>query len=352
MKTKKIIVFGNLGYVGIPLVRLLKKENLYPVGIDSNLFFLNSYSYFKKQNFPEIQIYSDVRKFNLSALEFTPDSIVYLSAVSNDPMGKKFKKATNEINFKSCIRIAKQAKRIGVKKFIFASSCSLYGSADNSKLKTESDELRPLTDYAKSKVKSEIELKKLTSNNFKVICLRFATAAGYSDNLRLDLVFNDFVANLVHKKKIELLSSGTSWRPLIHVNDMAKAILWSLKFNLKKNFLTINIGSNRWNFKIIDLAKKISVIFGKKNKIIIKNKTAVDKRSYKVDFSLFNKLGGKYRPNVNFKKSVLELKLFCEKHKEQLYNFRKNKKWARQINLDYLIEKKQISKKLEWIEND
>jgi nucleoside-diphosphate-sugar epimerase len=345
---KKVFIIGNLGYVGIPLVKLLKKENLYTVGLDTNWFYLNDYSYYDYSNFPNIQLFEDVRNFKLSNLDFVPDIIIYLAAVSNDPMGKKFKFATKKINYEACINIAKQAKKIKVKKFIFASSCSLYGAADNSNPRKESDKLNPLTDYAKSKAMSEIKLQKLSSSSFKVICLRFATAAGYSDNLRLDLVFNDFVANSVCKGKIELLSSGTSWRPLIHVSDMAKAMVWASKFNLKNHFLVLNVGSNKWNFKIIDLAKQIGKIIGDKVKIKVKNKSFIDKRSYKVDFSLFNKLAGKYKPSINFKKAVLELKLFCEDNRKKLINFRNNEKWARQINLDYLIKKGKLDHKLMW----
>lgn len=348
----KILIIGNLGYVGIPLVKLLKKENFYTIGLDTNWFYLNDYSYFNHNNFPNLQLFDDVRNFKLSTLDFVPEIIIYLAAVSNDPMGKKFKLATKKINYEACLNIAKQAKKFKVKRFIFASSCSLYGAADNSVPRKESDNLNPLTDYAKSKVMSEIKLQKLSSNSFKVICLRFATAAGYSENLRLDLVFNDFVANSVCKKKIELLSSGTSWRPLIHVNDMAKAMVWACKFKLKSYFLVLNVGSNKWNFKIINLAKQIGKIIGKKVKIKVKNKSFIDKRSYKVDFSLFNKLAGKYKPSVNFKKAVLELKIFCLNNKKNLFNFRNNEKWARQVNLDYLIKKGKLDYKLKWRKND
>ena len=348
----KILTVGNLGYVGIPLIKLLKKENFHITGLDTNWFYFNDYSYYNYKNFPNVQIYQDNRNFKLSDLDFVPDIIIYLAAVSNDPMGKKFKFATKNINYEACVKLAQQAKKMQVKKFIFASSCSLYGAADNTVPRKETDRLNPLTDYAKSKVKSEKKLKELSSEKFKVICLRFATAAGYSDNLRLDLVFNDFVANSVCKGKIELLSSGKSWRPLIHVRDMAKAMLWASKFKTKKNFLVLNVGSNKWNFKIIDLATKIGEVIGNKVKIKVKNKNFIDKRSYKVDFSLYNKLSGKYKPSVNFKKAVIELKSFCENNKKKLKNFRKSERWARQVNLDYLIDNRKLDNKLMWRKND
>ena len=111
-------------------------------------------------------------KINLVELNFIPDAIIYLAAISNDPMGKQFSKLTHEINTRYCEKIAKQAKKIGVRKFIFASSCSIYGAAGNTK-KKETHKISPLTDYAKSKVNSENKLKKLSDNKFKVISLRF-----------------------------------------------------------------------------------------------------------------------------------------------------------------------------------
>ena len=201
-----------------------------------------------------------------------------------------------------------------------------------------------------SKVRSEKYLKKLSSNKFKVFALRFATAAGMSNNLRLDLVFNDFVANSVLEKQIILLSNGQSWRPLIHVNDIAKSIFWALNYKLKRNFIAINIGSETWTFKIIDLAKKIAKIIPD-TKIHINNADKFDKRSYRVNFNLFKKLAPKYQPTSNIKKSVIELAKFLKKEKKNLKNFRKLPKWSRLSRLNYLVKNNTIDKRL-YLKND
>ena len=343
----KILVIGHKGYVGTILIRYLKNINKYKFsinGIDTNLFSLNNYNKYKKLSISNINL--DCRKINLSKLPFKPNIIIYLAAVSNDPMGRNFKVATNDINYLNCIKLAKQAKELGVEKFIFASSCSMYGSSGNA-LKKEGDKLQPLTDYAKSKVNSEKKLSKIASKDFKVISLRFATAAGLSDNLRLDLVFNDFIANATLKREIELLSSGSSWRPLIHVKDMAKAFHWAADYKMRQNFLAVNIGSDNWNFRIIDLAKKISKII--KNVNIKINDGNVDKRSYRVDFSLFKKIAPKYQPSMKFNTAVRELEFFFKKQKSTLKNFRNSPKWSRLSRLNNLIKKKKINKKLYWI---
>ena len=347
---KKILIVGHKGYVGSVLIRYLSKikkfqGNIY--GIDSNLFSLNNYKIQKKINIKNINL--DCRKININKLNFKPDIIIYLAAVSNDPMGKNFKIATNDINYKNCIDLAKQAKKNKIEKFIFASSCSMYGSS-GSNLKKESDKLQPLTDYAKSKVFAENKLKKISSNQFKIIALRFATAAGFSDNLRLDLVFNDFVANAVLKKEIELLSNGSSWRPLIHVKDMAKVFHWAIVYKSNRNFLAVNAGSDKWNFKIIDLAKRVAKVL--RNVKIKIRKNNIDKRSYRVNFQLFKKIApAKYQPSIKFKTAVKELQVFLIKEKFNIKNFRNSPKWIRLSRLKQLIRNKKINKKLYWIKS-
>src|SRR5262249_11556587 len=154
---------------------------------------------------------------------------------------------TFDINFQASVDLARQAKAAHVKAFIFASSCSMYGLADDTP-RRETSPLNPLTAYAKSKVRTERALQELADGNFAVTCLRFATACGMSPRLRLDLVVNDFVACAVACGKITILSDGTPWRPLIHVRDMARAIDWAIgRSEAHGDFLAVNAGSNSWN---------------------------------------------------------------------------------------------------------
>ena len=153
--------------------------------------------------------------------------MVHLSAVSNDPMGNKFEAVTGDINQKASVRIAQLAADRGVKNFVFASSCSMYGYAEGGARK-ESDPTNPLTAYARSKIGSEKAFAELDLGGMTVTSLRFATACGMSDRLRLDLVLNDFVACAIASGEITVLSDGTPWRPLIDVEDMARAISWAI----------------------------------------------------------------------------------------------------------------------------
>ena len=217
----KILITGNMGYIGPCVVSHFRScwPDAKLVGIDMG-FFASCLTNVKilPECKVDVQYFADVRRISPDMLKDI-DAIVHLAAISNDPMGNEFKNVTLDINYRASINLAKLAKSVGVKSFIFASSCSMYGAAED-KAKTENSSLNPLTAYAKSKVYTEKELEPLADNEFKVTSLRFSTACGMSDRLRLDLVLNDFVAGAVASKKITILSDGSPWRPLINIKDM------------------------------------------------------------------------------------------------------------------------------------
>ena len=338
----KILIIGHLGYVGPVLIKQLQKTKYELIGIDTG-YFLNKKLKNKYDNLIKT-IIKDVRTVNKNDLDDI-DCVIYLSAISNDPMGNQFKKITKTINYSTSLKIAKLAKKVGVKKFIFASSCSMYGFTKNL-LKSERSNLNPLTAYAKSKVRAEKDLKKISNSKFKVICLRFATACGYSDNIRLDLVLNDFVASAITSKKITVLSDGSPWRPLIHVQDMARAINWAIEAKVK-NFLAVNTGSNRMNFQIKDLANRVGSLI-KGTKVSINSKALPDKRSYKVNFSKFESLNKKLRPIFNLDRSIRDLHNNLLKNNFKVINFR-DSNYIRLNVLKDLIKSKKLNKDLRWI---
>jgi nucleoside-diphosphate-sugar epimerase len=305
----KILIIGNMGYVGPGLVSRLRKNRNNPelIGFDTGYFaHCLTHSVYLPETELDTQNFGDVRDFPNGLLKGV-DSVVYLAAISNDPMGAKYEEITFDVNYKSCIRIAAAAKAAGVRTFVFASSCSIYGSADDNP-KSEKDAVNPLTAYAKSKVYAEKELEPLADTNFVVTCLRFATACGISRRLRLDLVLNDFVAGAIVSNEIQILSDGTPWRPLINVLDMAKAIEWAINrhHNNGGDFLIVNTGSDQWNYQVKEIAGAIAqVITGCR---ITVNKNALqDKRSYKVNFNLFKELAPDHQPDFDLKDSVVGL---------------------------------------------
>ena len=341
----KILITGNMGYVGSVLAPYLRKE--YPksfiAGLDIGFFEekLIDNSYPEKSL--DKQIIKDIRDVESEDLEGV-DVIINLAAVSNDPMGKEFESATEEINFIAGVRLANLAKEVGVKRFIFASSCSVYGEGlGNSK--TEKDQVNPLTAYAKSKFNTEKELEKISSSNFVIKCLRFATACGFSPRIRLDIVLNDFVVNGLLSNEINILSDGSPWRPLIHVEDMARAIHWSIEDKNKEDFQILNVGNLNANYQVKEIAEAVHKVLPTINIKINKN-ASPDKRSYKVDFSFFNNLASGYQPKFSLEDSIKDLV-----KKIKLFNLNEqhitNSEFIRLKTLKDLIDKNLINSKLQ-----
>jgi nucleoside-diphosphate-sugar epimerase len=306
----KILITGNLGYVGPVLVRHLKRAlpSCYLVGFDSGFFAhcLTGASVLPETQV-DLQYFGDVRKLPDQVLSGV-DAIIHLSAISNDPMGLRYEDVTRDINFHSSIELAKRAIASGVKRFVFASSCSIYGFAEGGPRK-ESDELNPLTAYAKSKAATEAALSGLDLRSTVVTSLRFSTACGMSERLRLDLVLNDFVACAMSAHEITVLSDGSPWRPLIDVKDMSRAIEWALSRDPSGagQYLTVNVGSQEWNYQVKELAEAVArAVPG--TKVTINTNAPPDKRSYRVDFSLFQRIAPRHQPQVTLQQSIEELK--------------------------------------------
>ena len=346
----KILITGNMGYVGPVLVRHLRRTipNVHLIGYDTCFFghCLTAASTLPEANV-DCQYFGDVRKLPDSALEDI-DAVVHLAAISNDPMGNKFEAITDEINFGSSADIARRAIAAGARRFVFASSCSMYGSADGGPRK-ESDGLNPLTAYARSKVATEQALATLNSSGTTITSLRFSTACGMSDRLRLDLVLNDFVAGAMTAGEITVLSDGTPWRPLIDVKDMARAIEWALTRDPKEsgNYVAVNVGADEWNYQVRDLADAVSkVIPG--TKINININAIPDKRSYRVDFSYFKKIAPKHQPEITLNQSIRELKAGMEKMDFRDPNFRSSH-FMRLKVLEQHIAERRLDANLYWI---
>ncbi len=346
-----ILITGNMGYVGSVLVKHLKSN--YPVskiiGFD-NGYFQTCLTGTKDppEKFIDYQYIGDIRKISPNVLEGI-DHIIHLSAISNDPIGNEFQEVTSSINYYSTINLAEYAKQKGVKSFTLASSCSVYGNATQED-KTEKSSINPLTAYAKSKVEAEKTLEKLASKNFKVTCLRFATACGMSDRLRLDLVLNDFVTGALALNKIEILSDGSPWRPLINVNDMAKALEWGVqrKREDSSDFLVVNAGKNENNIQIKDLANLVKEKIPNVDIKINKN-AEPDKRSYKVDFSLFHSLAdSKYLPQKSLDETITDIYNGLKKMKFSDKNFRESN-LIRLQKIKSLRKQNRLNEKLEWI---
>ncbi|WOH69775.1 SDR family oxidoreductase [Bradyrhizobium sp. BWA-3-5] len=303
----KVLITGNMGYVGPEVAKFLRSRlpNATLHGFD-NAYFAHCLTgpAVLPERYLDQQFYGDARDVAIDLTGY--DAVVQLAAISNDPMGNKFQAVTLDINQNSTVSIARAAAAAGVKNFVFASSCSVYGIADGPPRK-ETDPLNPITAYAKSKIGAEEELASLKTD-MTVTCLRFATACGMSDRLRLDLVLNDFVACALSQGLISVLSDGSPWRPLIDVADMARAIEWAIDRPASNGgrYLAINAGSDDRNYQVRDLANAVArAVPG--TEVSINTSAPVDSRSYKVDFGLFRALAPNHQPIVDLDQSIKNL---------------------------------------------
>lgn len=345
----RILITGNMGYVGPWVVRCLRASHPSATltGFDMAYF---AHCLTDAQVLPEslldAQYFGDVRALP-DAVLFGVDAVVHLAAISNDPMGKEFEEVTSAVNHRASVELARRARRAGARAFVFASSCSVYGAAGD-RPRTENSKLNPLTAYAKSKVATENDLAPLAAEDFRVTCLRFATACGMSPRLRLDLVLNDFVASAVATGRITILSDGTPWRPLINVKDMARAIDWAVTRDGKAggNYLVVNAGSNEWNYQVRDLAAAVAeAIPGVE--VSINRDASPDRRSYQVDFSLFRELAPNHQPQMDLRTTVAELKQGLEAARFRDPNFR-DSSYMRLKVLTSLRMAGLLNERLEW----
>jgi nucleoside-diphosphate-sugar epimerase len=277
----KVLVTGNGGYIGSVLARMLRDAGHDVVGLDT--FFYRGCDFGTATDL-EPSLARDIRDVSTADLEGF-DAIVHLAALSNDPLGDLNSSWTYEINRDGTVALARAAKGAGVGRFVFASSCSMYGASGGDEELDETSELRPITPYAESKVAAELALGELEGDGFSPVFMRNATVYGASPRLRLDIVLNNLVAWAHTTGAIRLQSDGTPWRPLVHVRDVASAtaVLLDAPAELVSGE-AYNIGSAEQNYRISDLAEIVRKRLPD-CEVTYAEGASPDPRSYRVDFS-------------------------------------------------------------------
>jgi len=299
----RILVTGNLGYVGSHLTQLLVSAGHEVIGCDLSLF---PNAVCGELTQPTIQWLKDFREITAEDL-FGVDAVAHLAGISNDPMGELNPGLTQNINGEGSIHLARNAKIAGVKIFAFASSCSIYGNAGDQP-RTEQDETNPLSEYAVSKLFAETGLSQLITSNFHVYLLRNATAYGASSVLRTDLVVNDLSAGMCASGIAEIRSDGSPWRPLIHCRDMARAFqLFMENDPALVSGKPINIGFELENFQVKDVGSGVQKTWPK-GKVVYSSDATSDPRDYKVDFSLLNSIFPNFQPEHPLSQGIPELR--------------------------------------------
>ena len=279
----KVLVTGHHGYIGSVTVPELQRAGHEVVGLDT--FFYRGCDLWDEGT-PPASLHRDVRDVTVDDLRGF-DAVVHLAALSNDPLGDLDAELTREVNFRATARLAEAAREAGVPRFIFASSCSMYGAADTVAPVDETAPLAPLTAYAESKVLSEGALRELADDRFSPTLMRNATAYGASPRLRLDIVLNNLTAWAHTTGRVKILSDGTPWRPLVHIVDIARATVAILEAPRELvHAEAFNIGSGADNHQVRDLAEIVERVVGD-CEVEYAGAGDPDPRSYRVDFGKF-----------------------------------------------------------------
>src|SRR5713226_5742213 len=298
----RILVTGHKGYIGAVLAPLFAAEGHEVVGLDSDLFEQCTFGE-PLREFPSIR--KDLRDVELADLKGF-DAVVHLAGLSNDPLGNLNPELTYEINYAASCRLAELAKRAGIQRFLFSSSCSTYGAAGDKILNEEAD-FNPVTPYGRSKVLVEQDVAKLADAGFSPTFLRNATAYGVSPRLRFDLVLNNLVAWAVTTGRVYIKSDGTPWRPIVHIADITRAFLAVLAAprELVHN-RAFNVGRSEENYQIRDLAEIVKeTVPG--CRIDYAPDAGPDTRCYRVDFSRIAKTLPKFKPQWDARRGAQEL---------------------------------------------
>ena len=338
----RVLVTGHHGYIGAVLVRMLSKTSNEVVGLDSDFFAQNRFV----GDVIEIpSLHRDLRDIQPRDL-FGFDAVLHLAALSNDPLGDLNPQLTYEINHRATMRLAGMAKQAGVKRFLFSSSCSMYGAAGSSML-TEDAPFRPVTPYAESKVFVEQELGELASPHFSPVFLRNTTAYGVSPFMRFDVVLNNLVAWAVTTGSIKIQSDGTPWRPLVHVEDICRAFLAALVAPQETiHNQAFNVGITEENYQVRDLAEIVrETVPG--CKLEYSPDGGPDPRSYRVDFSkIKNHLPG-FAPQWNVRRGAQELYDACRQANLKLEEF-DGPRFKRITHIRKLLASGQLDSQLRW----
>ena len=341
----RVLVTGYLGYIGTVLTPFLSELGYDVWGSDTGYYaecLLGDLPASKVSR----KIIKDIRKVDASDVHGV-DAIVHLAALSNDPTGGLNSELTHEINTVGALRLAAIARDAGVERFVFASSCSIYGQSE-AKALTEKSAFNPQTAYAHSKVDTEAGLLKLATNEFSPVFLRNSTAYGFSPRLRFDLAVNNLTGWGYTTGQVKLMSDGRAWRPMVHVEDICQAIAEVLKAPRELiHSQAFNVGSENGNYQIRDIAKMVAEIVPN-CEVIFTEGAAADNRTYNVSFDKIRRVFPSYVPRWSVRKGIEQLHEAFVRTSLTYPDF-SGRLYTRLKQIQYLLDAGLLNADLHWV---
>ncbi len=302
MPRMRILLTGHLGYIGAVMGPFLQQAGHDVVGLDTG-YFADSVMGPAIEPLPELRV--DLRDVTAADLEGF-DAVVHLAALSNDPVGDLEPEQTYDINHRASIHLARCARDAGVGRFVYSSSCSIYGKAGAAGPLDETAEFAPVTPYAESKVRVEHELFELATDGFVCTSMRNATAYGWSPRLRTDIVLNDLVAWALLTGEVKVLSDGTPWRPIVHIEDISRAFLAALEApTAVVQRRAYNVGRDEENYQVSEIAQIVADTVPGARLTIVGD--TGDPRSYQVSFARIHEELPAYQPQWTARRGAAEL---------------------------------------------
>jgi len=340
----RVFITGVHGYIGSVLCPYLLHRGMTITGLDTG-YYRDGWLYNDKRFAAEpYTLNKDLRQIGEGDLDGC-NAVVHLAELSNDPLGQNNPRVTHEINHQGSVALAEKARRCGIRRFVYASSCSVYG-AGTGDFVNESTPPNPQTAYAECKVLVERDLRQMVGGDFCPVFLRNATAFGPSPRMRFDIVINDLCALAWTTKRIAMSSDGSPWRPVIHIEDICEAVYCSLVApEAAVRGKVFNVGQNSENYRVRELAQIVAEVFP--GCTVSVGSSVGDNRSYRVSFDLIHRELAGFKCRYTARDGARQLRAVFERiqMEPEIYQFRA---FTRLKQLKYLQKTNQVDASLYW----